>query len=145
MTVGGSVPLRVKPMYSTGDGILGGGVRALGYEIASRLAALHETGEPTAIDIKSLPMAAAEFESLRRLLGRGEVDLSVELDGKSRIRETAYPGVWWLEHRDPAGQVIAEYIEINHVPDILRAAPDEIGRSAEALRERLDRGRSPQT
>lgn len=138
MNVGDVLPLRVKsPPPEDGD-ILGGGVRALGYEIAARLEALHETGESAAIDIKTLPMAAGEFESFRQMLGQGEVDFTLELDGHSRIRETAFPGVWWIQHKDPEGQVVAEHIEINHVPDILRAPPEEIGHSVDALRARLN-------
>lgn len=138
MNVGDVLPLRVKSPSPEGGDILGGGVRALGYEIAARLEALHETGESAAIDIKTLPMAAGEFESFRQMLGQGEVDFTLELDGQSRIRETAFPGVWWIQHKDPEGQVVAEHIEINHVPDILRAPPEEIGHSVDALRARLN-------
>ncbi|MFW5926534.1 MAG: hydrogenase expression/formation C-terminal domain-containing protein [Wenzhouxiangella sp.] len=139
MTTGQPLPLRVKTEPPpAGEDILGGGVRALGYEIAARLEMLHETGEPAAIDIKTLPMAAGEFESFRQMLGQGEVDFTLELDGQSHIRETAFPGVWWIQHRDPEGQVVAEHIEINHVPDLLRARADEIGHAAEALRARLN-------
>ncbi|RFF28068.1 MULTISPECIES: hydrogenase expression/formation C-terminal domain-containing protein [unclassified Wenzhouxiangella] len=140
MNTGQLLPLRVKtePPPAPGDDILGGGVRALGYEIAARLETLHETGESGAIDIKSIPMAAAEFESFRQMLGQGEVDFTLELDGQTRIRETAFPGVWWIQHKDPEGQVVAEHIEINHVPDLLRAQAEEIGQAADALRARLN-------
>lgn len=138
MSVGDTLPLRIESAPSPGRDILGGGVRALGYEIASRLETLHETGEPAAIDIKSLPMAAGEFEAFRQMLGQGEVEFTIELDGQSRIRETAFSGVWWIQHRDPDGQVVAEHIEINYVPDILQSQPEEIGRSADALRAKLN-------
>lgn len=139
MNTGQPLPLHVKTEPPpAGDDILGGGVRALGYEIAARLETLYETGEPAAIDIKTLPMAAGEFESFRQMLGQGEVDFTLELDGQSRIRETAFPGVWWIQHRDPEGQVVAEHIEIDHVPALLRARADEIGQAADALRARLN-------
>lgn len=138
MRVGDVIPLHVESPPPEGQDILGGGVRALGYEIAARLQVLHETGQSAAIDIKTLPMAAGEFESFRQMLGQGEVDFTLELDGQSRIRETAFPGVWWIQHKDPEGQVVAEHIEINHVPDILRVPPEEIGHAVDALRARLN-------
>lgn len=138
MSAGGTLPLKVKTDTAPSQELLGGGVRALGYEIASRLETLHETGEPAAIDIKSLPMAPGEFESFQQMLGQGELDLVIELDGESRIRETAYAGVWWIQHKDPGGQVVSEHIEVNHVPEILQVQPDEMKQSVEALRARLN-------
>jgi hypothetical protein len=45
-------------------------------------------------------------------------------------------GVWWVEHRDRQGELIAELIEVTEVPPILASAPDEIAAAARQLRER---------
>ena len=65
--------------------------------------------------------------------------LAGELDalGKSLIRETAYPGVWWLEHRNTEGEIVGRYIEITRSPEILMSQDADIGAGrAEHLRRR---------
>ncbi len=42
------------------------------------------------------------------------------------------PGVWWVEHRDRQGELIAEMIEVTRVPQILASASDEIAAGARA-------------
>jgi len=50
------------------------------------------------------------------------------------------PGVWWVEHRDSHGELIAELIEVTRVPQILASATDEILAGARALREQITLG-----
>lgn len=119
------------------SGGLGAGAAAVVNEIAGLVDRLAATGEPAAIDLRSLPFGAADRAQLQAALGRGEVQATLEADGRSEVRETAVPGVWWIEHRNPRGDIVAELIEITPVPDILTVAPDELGRGAQALRERL--------
>ncbi len=130
-----AIPLKVKsaPKGST----IGGGVRALGHEILAQLERLAETGETAAIDLKSLPMAPDEFTGLKNMLGHGEIDLTIDLDGPTRIRETAYPGVWWIQHSGHDGRILAEYVEIARFPDFLSAQPDHITDAVRHLRDRL--------
>ena len=116
---------------------LGGGVDAVLSEIATRLERLAADGTPDVIDVRSLPLSPADRERLQAALGDGEVEATLRVDGESHVRETGTPGVWWIEHRDLRGEPIAELIEIARVPDILDVAPEDIGRAAAALRERL--------
>ena len=71
------------------------------------------------------------------MLGVGELDLTIDFNGPTRIRETAYPGVWWIQHKDGEDRVLAEYIEINRIPDFLCAQTDQIEDAARALSDRL--------
>ena len=119
-------------------GGLGPGVTALLYEVAGRLERLAETGEADAIDLASLPLNPADRERLEQALGTGEVDATLSVDGISHIRETAIPGVWWVEHRDAGGSVTADLIEIARIPEILCAA--DFGRGADVLRARITGG-----
>lgn len=130
-----AIPLKVKNMPD--GGTIGGGVKAIGYEILSHLEKLRTSGEAAAIDMRSLPMAPEEYQGLKEMLGQGELDLTIEIDGPTRLRETAYAGVWWIEHRDPQDQVMSEYIEINYVPEFLIAQDDQITTAIERLGERL--------
>ena len=106
-------------------------------ELASLLERLAKAEEPAAIDLRSLPMSAQDRVELRRALGEGEVQATLTAEGISNIRETRVPGVWWVEHHDRNGELIAELIEVTRMPLILMSATDEIASGASALREQL--------
>ena len=132
------IPIAVRAGGDAGAGsTIGAGLQALAHEIASQLERLAESGESSAIDLKSLPMSPAEFNELKTMLGQGEIDLSLDLDGPTRVRETAYPGVWWVRHENTSGRVLAEYIEINRFPDFLSAQTVHINEAVRQLRDRL--------
>ena len=116
---------------------LGTGVNAVLAEVVERLEQLAAGATPEAIDLRSLPLNPGDRAHLAEALGDGEVDITLRLDGTSRVRETGAAGVWWIEHRDARGDVIAELLEITRIPEILNADPGDIGRSARVLRERI--------
>jgi hydrogenase-1 operon protein HyaF len=104
-----------------------GNVEPILHEIAHALDRLLDDGEPTVIDLASLPFGPGELERLEDRLGTGELDAELNALGKSRIRETKYPGVWWLEHRNTEGDVVGRYIEITRAPEILMSQDADIG------------------
>lgn len=130
-----SIPVKVKT--ETRISSIGGGVFAIAHELLRHLEHLAETGESAAIDLKSLPMAPDEFNDIKNMLGEGEIDLTLEMDGPTRIRETAFAGVWWIQHKAPDGRILTEYIEIARFPDFLSAQPDHITDAVRHLRNRL--------
>jgi hydrogenase-1 operon protein HyaF len=103
-----------------------GNVQPILNEVAHALDRLIDTAEATTIDLASLPFAPGELSQLEKLLGDGELTADLDALGTSRIRETAYPGVWWLEHRNTDGDVIGRYIEITYTPDILKSQEADI-------------------
>ncbi|MEJ1963614.1 MAG: hydrogenase expression/formation C-terminal domain-containing protein [Gammaproteobacteria bacterium] len=113
------------------------GVAAIATEIASLLDRLAADAEAGAIDLRSLPMTTADRLGLEQLLGPGEVRATIDADGVSTVRETGIAGVWWTEHRNRQGEVLAELIEICRVPEILVLAPDALAPGARLLRERI--------
>ena len=106
-------------------------------ELARLLDQLAEKDMPAAIDLRSLPLSSQDRIELERALGNGEVEASVNADGISTLRETRFCGVWWVEHRDAQGDLIAELLEVTRVPEMLACAADEIAAAARTLRERL--------
>ncbi len=68
---------------------------------------------PAAIDLRSLPLSLQDRAELERALGHGEVEASVNAEGVSTLRETRIAGVWWVEHRDARGELIAEMLEVS--------------------------------
>lgn len=118
-------------------GGLGGGVAAILTELVTLLERLAESDTAAAIDLRSLPMSPQDRVELERALGDGEVQATVTAQGVSTIRETSISGIWWVEHRDPQGEPIAELLEVTRVPQILAAAPDDIAAAAAALRAQI--------
>jgi hydrogenase-1 operon protein HyaF len=129
------IPIRVEPPARV-DG-LGGGVTAILHEIVTLLERLATLNEPSAIDLRSLPMSPLDRTELKRALGEGEVQATLNAEGISTIQETRIPGVWWIEHRDPQDQLIAELIDVTYVPEILARVSDEIVAGARALSEQM--------
>ena len=107
------------------------------HEIESLLNVLVASGKGASIDLRSLPMLPGDYEQLQRWLGEGEVSASVEAFGPTRVRETAVRGVWWVTHYSADDQVIAEFIEIAQVPEILKTHPADARQSLATLRSRL--------
>lgn len=106
-------------------------------EIAHALDRLLETGEPTVIDLASLPFGPGELDDLEERLGTGELSAELDALGPSRIRETTYPGVWWLEHRNTEDVVVGRYVEITFTPAILRSQEADIAAGRARLGEDL--------
>jgi len=116
---------------------LGSGVYAIVTELTGLLNGLTQEHKPGVIDLRSLPMSEADRTQLREVLGEGEVQASFHAEGISRICETGIAGVWWVEHRDRNGDLIAELIEVASVPEILCSAPDEIAVAGGVLQARV--------
>jgi hydrogenase-1 operon protein HyaF len=130
-----AIPLKVK---ASPKGVtIGGGVKAIGFEILSHLERFLESGETAAVDMRGLPMAPNEYNELLEMLGQGELDLTIEMGGTTRIRETAYSGVWWIQHKGPDDRIQSEYIEINRIPEFLCAQTDQIEDAVRELSDRL--------
>ena len=129
-------PARVEPAPVAGGG-LGGGVSAILSELATLLERLVNGGSPGTIDLRSLPMSPQDRAELEHALGEGEVQATVNAKGLSTMRETRVSGVWWIEHFDEQGELVAELIEVSRVPDLLSSASDEIAAGARALRAQI--------
>jgi hydrogenase-1 operon protein HyaF len=140
------IPIRIEPAQiksTAAVGGLGGGVAAILSELVTLLERLAEKDAPAMIDLRSLPMGPQDRLELQRALGDGEVQAVVNAQGLSNIRETGVSGLWWVEHRDDQGELVAEMIEVARVPLILASASDEIASGARALRERLATAAAP--
>lgn len=121
----------------TEEGSLTGNAAAVLREVETLLDGLLRTGEGGAIDIRGLPLSAADRRWLLEQLGRGEVEVHLDLGGHSCILETAYPGVWWLEHRDERDNPVSEFIQVAYVPELISAHPDDVESGLEHLRSRI--------
>jgi len=116
-----------------------GNVEPILNEIAHALDRLVTGDEPTVIDLARLPFSPGELEKLEEELGEGELNARLDSLGESVIRETAFPGVWWLEHRNAAGEVVGRFIEVTYTPEILRSQDVDISVGRGVLREKINR------
>jgi hydrogenase-1 operon protein HyaF len=108
------------------------------HEIRHALQALAAGGATRIIDLMAIPFGPGDEELLLQVLGQGEVRAKVEALGLSRVWETAFPGVWLLDHRDQGDRRIAFQVQITRIPDILCTPAEDLSEAAERLGGRLE-------
>lgn len=112
-------------------------VRAVLEEVAQHVGRLGHSLAPATIDLRSLPLSAEDLEALEDRLGRGEVEIQLDVAGRSDVWETGYAGVWWVRHLGVDGSVVTELLEITDVPRVVRAHRDDIEAAARRLGDEL--------
>jgi hydrogenase-1 operon protein HyaF len=110
------------------------------HEIASLLDCLARTGEGGSVQLNGLPLLSGDYAALQEALGEGELSAELQALGPTQLRETALHGVWWVTHRNGAGEVVAESIEVTRCPAILQTPAEDVSESAQRLRQRLQAG-----
>ncbi len=116
-----------------GESALTGNAPPLLRELAEQVRRLLETGEPSAIDLSALPLTPPDLDWLREKLGEGEIAVTLQANGESTLNETACPGIWWVTHRNEQGAVTAQFIEVAFVPELVKAAPQDVAIGQEYL------------
>lgn len=114
-----------------------GNVEPLLHEIRHALKRLASGKEGTTIDLKSLPLAPGEEERIEATLGTGEVRAEVDALGPTVIQETSYPGVWLTTHKNADDAVVARFIEVTYIPELLRSQPEDIDAGIDRLETEL--------
>jgi hydrogenase-1 operon protein HyaF len=114
-----------------------GNVTPLLHEIRHALGRLLADGESTAIDLRSLPLAPGEEQKIEEALGEGELVAELDALGSSTLRETAFPGVWLVTHKNTDGEVIGRLIEITLMPDLLKSQTEDVRAGLDDLSARL--------
>ncbi len=115
-----------------------GNVEPLLHEIRHALKRLSEGGDGTVIDLKCLPLAPGEEERIEEALGQGEVRAEIDALGPTLVRETSYPGVWLVTHRNTEQVVVGRFIEVTHIPELLKSQQADIENGANKLEIELN-------
>lgn len=110
-------------------------IKPLVHEIYYGLEKLLDSGEPSVIDLMSLPIGSTDEAMLKKVLDRGEVEAQLNAMGKSTFRETGIAGVWWVEHFNVEGELIGKFIEISEIPMLLKSQLEDIRQSLNKLDE----------
>jgi hydrogenase-1 operon protein HyaF len=114
------------------------------HEILYALQRLSTERETTTFDLQAIPFGPGDEAQLFGRLGRGEVTVRLQALGESEIWETAYPGVWILEHRNILGERISLHIEVTRIPAILQTQWEDLTESIQRLDRELQKAaRSP--
>ena len=107
------------------------------HEIQSLLNDLVTAGKSASVDLRSLPLLPGDYEKLKEVLGQGEVSATIDAMGPTQVRETAVHGVWWVTHYNSDETIIAEFIEVTTMPEILRTHPADARAGLDLLQSRL--------
>lgn len=126
------ISIRVEPPASPSQ------VLAILNELQFKLKVLNEQGDTDAIDLRTLPLFPGDYEQLKKTLGKGEIDVSIDAMGPSSIYETAFPGIWWVTHYNSENENVAEYIEITTLPVLLKTSHEEIEQAEQQLQQLID-------
>lgn len=117
-----------------------GNVAPLLHEIRHALKRLAAGKEGTTIDLRRLPLAPGEEQRIEDVLGSGEVRAELDALGPTEVQETSFAGVWIVTHRNQNREVVARFIEVTRIPDILRAQTEDIEFAVSKLETELNAG-----
>jgi len=125
------------PVVAAGDS--GGDTRTqnlkpLLLQVEQALADLIDADRSTVIDLTAMPFSDRDEQDLRRQLGCGEVNATVDALGPTLVEETGLPGVWLVEHKDAEERRLTLHLEICRVPGILVTPREDIVDGLEILR-----------
>jgi hydrogenase-1 operon protein HyaF len=90
------------------------------------------------INLSLLPHTEEDLAFLSATLGRGATTILSRGYGNCRITATATRNVWWVQFYNSQDTLILNSIEITPIPEVARAAPEDIADSAERLNEILE-------
>lgn len=112
--------------------------RPILFEVMHALEALLESGEASIIDLRCIPLAPGEEETILRTLGEGEVHARLDVLGLSEIYETQYAGVWLVTHYNDDESIVSRFIEITRMPDILSSQTEDMSNALIELAHELE-------
>ena len=112
-------------------------VRPILHEIRHALEKLSISGETSIIDLRCIPLAPGEEETIIDTLGHGEVHARLDVLGPSEIYETQFSGVWLVTHYNEADSMVSRFIEVTDIPDILKSQREDMIHALKELETKL--------
>jgi len=118
--------------------VASGNVKPLLHEVRHALKRLANGEDGTVIDLQSIPLAPGEEARIEELLGKGEVRAELDALGPSVVQETSYPGVWLVTHSNTEQVVVGRFIEVTHMPELLKSQQADIEHAISRLEHELE-------
>ena len=109
---------------------------ALLAEVTERVSG--HAAEPHIINLSLLPFSPEDAAWLDQCLGRGRVTLLSRGYGNCRITATGVARVWWVQYFNSQDALILNTLEITDVPEVARAAAEDLADSAARLADILE-------
>ncbi len=107
------------------------------HELEVLLQELYNSGTSHLIDLRNEPLTVSDINTLKQLLGHGEIQANLTALGATQIWETSIAGIWWLTHFNQEGQIQSEFIEITTCPDMLKTSPDDLNFALVKLQDKI--------
>lgn len=107
------------------------------HEIRHALKNLLDTGQPTTIDLRAIPMAPGEEDRIEASLGKGEISVTLDALGPSTIQETEIAGVWLITHFNVEEEILGKFIEITNIPSLIESPIEDMKIGLELLINKL--------
>jgi len=111
--------------------------RPILFEVRHALEELLDNGENSIIDLRSIPLAPGEEETIIKTLGQGEVHARLDALGPSEIIETRFAGVWLITHYNDEEEIVSRFIEITAIPKILKSQDEDMSNALIELAHEL--------
>ena len=89
--------------------------RPILFEVRHALEELLDSGQTSTIDLRTIPLAPGEEETILQTLGQGEVHARLDVLGPSEIYETRYAGVWLITHYNDDESIVSRFIEVTKI------------------------------
>jgi hydrogenase-1 operon protein HyaF len=106
-------------------------------EVEAAVAEFAKSGHVHSINLSLLPLSDEELEFLDERLGRGPVDILSRAYGKCQVISTATANVWWVRYYNSMGTPILNSLEVVDLPEVVKAAAEDLGDSRQRLDEIL--------
>ena len=139
----GDVPAAVR--LANQEGMAAPAPAALGPGVVNAPALLTEIAEQVArpgsahvINLSLLPFSPEDGAWLDERLGRGRITLLSRGYGNCRVTATGVARVWWVQYFNSQDALILNTIEVVDVPEVARAAAEDLEDSGERLTEVLE-------
>ncbi len=113
-------------------------------ELAEKMAEWQPGQPPHVVNLSLLPLSPEDLVFLGERLGVGPITILSRGYGNCRIGSTAKSNVWWVKYYNADDALILNTIEVIDVPEVARAAPEDLRDSAHRLREMLETYRREQ-
>ncbi len=107
-------------------------------ELAEKMVEWAPGQSPHVINLTLLPLSPEDLLYLGEQLGVGPITILSRGYGNCRIGSTARKNVWWVKFYNSDDALILNTIEVVDVPEVARAAPEDLADSAKRLREILE-------
>lgn len=97
------------------------------------------SGDPAhVVNLTLLPVSPGDLAYLQDRLGQGPVTMLSRGYGNCRITATALKNVWWVQYFNTMDTLILNTLEVVDVPEVARAAPEDLADSGRRLREVME-------